>query len=556
MPCIGPHLPRASLPGVLLVAAAASLAPAETSVKAHTLFAESTGSRFKPIGIYNDGQSTTALEVRRATTGGTISGTFTNSGSALHIAGDNAPSVAVVLRDDGTQGDVVAGDGIYTLWPITSAKATDQFENRLHWNTYHLSLDGGGGTISTKLGIVDSGISYATRVLGTDVDGHLITSSDFIVNIQDDALVDGSLSGNVSENLGAITDKLYSVFDDRFDYLVFISVLKTDNGTNTYFGFRNEVSGLGNSGFGPPYDSTGLFGIPPAEKNSGVFNGIAYINDGGSSIYGALHHELMHRWGVSFGSELGFPFGSHWNGVPAPGEAYVAAFVGALGGAEVTENGDNTITIRAVPATVYPPLELYLMGLIGPGEVPDTTYYRYNQSDQSIIEIFHLSIDDITTTFGPRNPGVADSQKEFAAAFVVITPPGEPLTAAETAMYSVAAEHFGSDAPGDGAVSGALIRTPASFAWGTGFRGTMNTTLFVRPSPVIRTVTVDAGTVSLGITGAAATAYDVYRSPDLVTWGTPIGSATTSNQGDGTGTGTYDDTTAGAGTLFYRLAEQ
>jgi hypothetical protein len=281
------------------------------------------------------------------------------------------------------------------------------------------------------------------------------------------------MSGATAENYGSVSNKFYEVFDDQFDYLIMFSVLRTNQGTSTYLAIRNDVSGLGNSGFGTIFDISTNF--IPANKNLGTLDGIAFINDGGASVYGALHHELMHRWGVHFGSDLGFPFGGHWNGVINSSTYYKGNLLGVLGGAVVTENPDNTITITGSPTIKYSAIELYLMGLIPASEVPDYNFYLYEPTSKNIIEKFTLTIDDIITEFGPRIPNSVDSQKDYKAAFIVISPPGEPLTQAEFALMSIAAQHFESKSPGSGAIN--FTTTPASFAWATDFRATMVTRL-------------------------------------------------------------------------------
>mgnify|MGYP001407840200 CR=1 FL=1 len=74
----------------------------------------------------------------------------------------------------------------------------------------------------------------------------------------------------------------------------------------------------------------------------------------------------------------------------------------------------------------YPPIELYLMGLIPKEQVPDFETYSglqeaADENEIIIKNIKHYSIDDIIKKEGPRIPNYKDSQKEFRIITVLLT---------------------------------------------------------------------------------------------------------------------------------------
>lgn len=88
----------------------------------------------------------------------------------------------------------------------------------------------------------------------------------------------------------------------------------------------------------------------------------------------------------------------------------------------------------------YAPLELYLMGLIGPDEVPDTqvavnpyssnifhvSFQAGHCTEFSADDVVTVTIDEIIAANGLRMPDVTESPKDFTAAVVVVS--DEPLT--------------------------------------------------------------------------------------------------------------------------------
>ena len=157
-----------------------------------------------------------------------------------------------------------------------------------------------------------------------------------------------------------------------------------------------------------------------------------------------IGHEMGHRWSAFVSAKVGgetIPLGpTHWaRGLQAP-----VAFpyqrpteASAMGGGVWQDNFDGTYTQLDddyyVPATGWSYLDLYLMGLIAPSEVPDFFILRNlvpAGKDANGHPIFKadrtkVTIQDVIAVEGPRLPDVDHSQKKFNTGMVVVVEHGK-----------------------------------------------------------------------------------------------------------------------------------
>ncbi|HKO20719.1 MAG TPA: hypothetical protein VJU82_17730 [Acidobacteriaceae bacterium] len=168
-----------------------------------------------------------------------------------------------------------------------------------------------------------------------------------------------------------------------------------------------------------------------------------------------IGHEMGHRWSAFVSAKINgelIPLGpTHWaTGLQAP-----AAFpyqrpveASAMGGGVWQDNFDGTYTQLDddyyVPATGWSYLDLYLMGLIAPSEVPDFFLLR-NLTPQGKDANGHpiyqadrtkITINDVIAAEGPRLPDVDHAQKHFNTGMVIVLehghkPPPELLERVE-----------------------------------------------------------------------------------------------------------------------------
>jgi len=162
-----------------------------------------------------------------------------------------------------------------------------------------------------------------------------------------------------------------------------------------------------------------------------------------------LGHEMGHRWSAFVSAKVGnetirLADGAHWvAGLQAP-----AVFpyqrpteASAMGGGVWQDNFDGTFTQLDddyyVPATGWSHLDLYLMGLIAPSEVPDFFILRNLVrvgTDGGGHAIFKadrtkLTIRDVIAAEGPRLPDVDHAQKKFNIGIVVMVEHGKKPSA-------------------------------------------------------------------------------------------------------------------------------
>jgi hypothetical protein len=157
-----------------------------------------------------------------------------------------------------------------------------------------------------------------------------------------------------------------------------------------------------------------------------------------------IGHEMGHRWSAFVSAKVNgetIQLGpTHWaRGLQAP-----VAFpyqrpveASAMGGGVWQDNLDGTYTQLDddyyVPATGWSYVDLYLMGLIAPSEVPDFFILRNlapQGRDPNGHAIFKadrtkVTIQDVIAVEGPRLPDVDHSQKEFNTGMVVVVEHGK-----------------------------------------------------------------------------------------------------------------------------------
>ncbi len=156
-----------------------------------------------------------------------------------------------------------------------------------------------------------------------------------------------------------------------------------------------------------------------------------------------IGHEMGHRWAAFVNAKVGdetIPLGpTHWAMglqaiVPFPYVRPTEASI--MGGGVWQDNFDGTYTQLDdnyyVPATGYSYLDLYLMGLISPVEVPDffiLRHLQYVRTDANGHRVFKaertkVTIQDVIAAEGPREPDVNHSQRHFNTGMVIVVQHG------------------------------------------------------------------------------------------------------------------------------------
>ncbi len=272
------------------------------------------------------------------------------------------------------------------------------------------------------------------------------------------APVEGRLS---EQDPQAIAREFYRHFEDAFDFLMVLPASYIDRSTGRfghYIRVSNDVQGIGLplDSDASRYGSEGrLKGIP-----------VLFKYDGLSPAGGVAAHELLHQWGayVVRTSDL-----AHWGFSSADG------MHGGFDIKELVDHGGGRYSAGRFSRVgylahtqPYSPIELYLMGLAPPEEVPDLWVAEDGElaldeegrvilADQggylfSAGKVRTYAIEDIIALRGPRVPAYPDAQRTFRAAAVLVIENGASVP--EFWLREVSEDAVWFSHPGEGDVGG------------------------------------------------------------------------------------------------------
>ena len=239
---------------------------------------------------------------------------------------------------------------------------------------------------------------------------------------------------------------------DNFDFFVWYSDFPVDNqeaGSPSTGPRGGNVTGTGQrSGRPETYGSAGrLQWMYSQPVYIGSNQGQEKSPDGSMKDYNyamsQIPHELAHRWTANATAKVGdetIALGpTHWGrGVHVPAVFPYRRIIEAslMGGGVWQDNFDGTFSQLDdnfyVPATGWSALDLYLMGLAAPSEVPDFFILKNPVRVGTDAKGFPLykgdrvkvTIENVIASLGPRTPDAAHSQKEFNTGMVALVLPG------------------------------------------------------------------------------------------------------------------------------------
>ena len=226
-----------------------------------------------------------------------------------------------------------------------------------------------------------------------------------------------------------VSHVLYRHFDDAFDFIFLVFNADVNYIICRYHAVSNDVLGIGQE----PFDNTSAFG------SDGRLRGVLAL---GPSDLGPTHGTLANAWGnhiVDAGNRRGWGFSSA-NGqmggfdrstLEDLGEGIYRASATSPSGFQRASFGTFLNGGNSLP---YSPIELYVMGLIPPEEVPPLLVAQEPEWVDAFTGTFRASgfveysIDDLISMHGERSPTYLSSPKAFRVLTVVVT--YEPLTEA------------------------------------------------------------------------------------------------------------------------------
>jgi len=221
-----------------------------------------------------------------------------------------------------------------------------------------------------------------------------------------------------------MAQRVYSGFQDAFDFIFLVMNNETHPDgvvAGQLHQAKTEIRGLGQRSF----DETDRNG------SQGRLQAVVRLTKRTGLVSGPALHELLHNWGnyvietvdrshwafASVGGQLG---GWSRNTLEHIGGSNYRASVGGRPSFGIIANGGNSVP--------YAPLELYLMGLIPPEEVPpvqvaiNAEWVDRQVGTFNAEEIETTTIEQIIKEHGQRVPSYEDSQKEFRAIVVLVSP--------------------------------------------------------------------------------------------------------------------------------------
>ena len=277
----------------------------------------------------------------------------------------------------------------------------------------------------------------------------------------------GEYSRGLSEPRKLVARRYLESHPDRYDFLVVFTTFEfaTDGALAFYNPVRNDTTGIGQPGF----DFSDEFG------SEGRLQG--YVDMAATSRYAlatrapdfeqtrnTLAHELMHRWGagVSYRTGAGSDSdaligsdGAHWS-------FFLDSDASLMYGNDWSPRSDGRFESTSVRYR-YSPLDLYLAGFAAAAEVPPMNLIQGGNGNPADLprlgaisggSLEAVRIEQIVAAEGARVPAASAAQKDFRAAFILLTRPGEsvPLqtVAALEALRVRAQQHFAQVTDGRG----------------------------------------------------------------------------------------------------------
>lgn len=322
----------------------------------------------------------------------------------------------VAMSDDGRNGDLKPADGVWTLMlPARGMAALNKPERVFRPFISYCKADGRANynvfaeVWTSEIGL-RPGRKYAVDAQETE----------YVVNFAADK------QQLMQPDVRVWAKRFYETHADVFDFLNIVLV-GGKRGNRFHSSVRNNVSGIGK----PSQDAGAAYGSKAMLKGWTMFP-ISSFFDGGSKDF---NHETAHQWinflkGTPF--EAGIP---HWPKGDVAGHVmgFSMRTLGSQGSAfpyQFVPDGPGGFLVQKAPRgqlDTFNPLELYLMGLLPPKDVPpslllkDETANPREGTRLSSSDFIRVTIQDVVKACGPRVPDERGSQKQFRCATIVLS---------------------------------------------------------------------------------------------------------------------------------------
>jgi hypothetical protein len=412
------------------------------------------------------------------------------------------------LRDDGSNGDQVAGDDVWTCLFTASEVLSKNTASRVFRPVLGTCTptNAGAFNVVAEVWSAQMGLAQPTHV------GATLQETDYVVNYV------ATKAQLTNFNAAFWANRFYQTHGDKYDFLNFIHVAGV-RGNRYHAGVNNSVQGIGTSLF----NNSATYGSAGRLKGYSVFPIPSFYDGGGPGFA----HETGHQW-INFLSGTAYAGGApHWPrgniainvmGFSIPGSGAGGNFPFTF-----TSNGSGGYVVGpsiATNITTYNPMELYLMGLAAPAEVP--TYFVLNNQNQTVTngqtltagEITLVTVNDVIAAKGARAPNSTNSQKLYRTATLILSE--QLLDQYAMSCYDYFTRRAEARQPHTYA-EGLATGTSNPFYVATGGRGVMITKI-ADDVPALGLTRLPNGDVRLTFAARMGVRYQPQRSFNLQSW--------------------------------------
>lgn len=366
---------------------------------------------FRPFAIYNDAISSSTIRVdARGLAVKTLSIKLESASNiTFTAAGYTTPTMSFSLFDDGTHGDEMANDGVFSLGDVKTnfSLGSKEFQ-RVH---AELTADSSIVEVYYPSFFVVRDESFNVK----QIDNNTI-SSDFTVAFF--GLPDRG-------NIGSILRRFYGMFPDAYDF-VLVYRERIPEWSGAYIAVKNDVKGIGRPLFNycSEYGSGGHL--------QGILSFATHEEQLTADLNSTVMHEFGHRWGAYL-SDPALPLsdGAHWYNN--------STIVGMMNNccSPFVYVGNGTFAhYCSFRFNRFAPIELYTMGAFSKQEL-DSSGGVYVLLDPNIGQTLNPQIpcdsivspaafmkvtsDTIAKIYGEREPSSSYAQKDFRTATILVT---------------------------------------------------------------------------------------------------------------------------------------
>ncbi len=325
------------------------------------------------------------------------------------------------LRDDGTGGDRVRGDSVYSVSFAASEivrllRPDDVFRAEVGFVEVY-----DGTTLAVRGNVFADVLTSEIPLLPVTSLAADAQRTDYVVN-----LVDRNFVLTNGFDIATVLRRFYALFPDDFDFVNIIAVPCYFQ-NRYHFAVKNDVRGIGLTTF----DNSRTYG------SAGRLMGITLFPNPGffDPAEPGFQHELGHQW-INF-----LPFAPlnyvlpHWplsdlasgimgfaDSTSGQGLQFPCIVTPVAGGAALAYRYD---------APVFADLDLYLMGLLAADQVGAHVVFPRGTPSSDLFNLCGstwtgrletVTIEDIVRQAGPRVPDAANSPHSFRVATIIVSP--------------------------------------------------------------------------------------------------------------------------------------